>query len=584
MLQRSQVKTLFDLFKQRATLTPKQVAYQYYDETDFHWHTVNWQDAFKQSLVFRNALAAEKLAANNRILLILENSVDWVYLAQAAYQLGLVVVAASPLDSLPTLRHIIKDCQPSLIFIETDRLLESLQLEDKLRCVVRKKLHEDTWQSTITHWISHQGDCPSSTKEDITAQQLAMILYTSGSSDTAKGVMLSHESILNNAEACREAMHISASDKLLNVTPFSHFLGSIIDLNLSMLCGIPFIFNRALGMVSETIRHTHPTLFTCTPFILEWAYSNLIKQHPRLRQYIEDYLDYQNGLSPWKISFLFWGLIQRKLRKRVKQDYQVTVQKIFSVGVPLSKYTKTLSRVLPLPIFEGYGTTEAGGIVSLNIPDQSKAHSMGKPLNNNQIAIDEAGLIKIKTNSIMLGYWQANQSTLPATQTEWLATNDYGNLEDGYLFLTNGRSSKIQLANGVCVFPKPIEDQLCSDSLFNNVVLYGEQQSKLTAICEMDLLRWENFAGQYKLKKTYTAAESISDKQLQGILFTRINTLLQKVVGAPRIDYILPVFSDWQNEDLLDSQGQILRETIIEKFAKQLALIYENQYPFVPTR
>jgi len=584
MLDRSKIKTLPDLFHQRAALTPKQTAYQFYDEEKANWQSICWQDLYKQTLSYRHALASENLSENSRVLLILENSIDWVCLEQATLQLGLVVVAASPLDSLQSLRHVIEDSEPAIIFIESDRLLESLQLNKQIKCIVRHKLLPDSNVSELCQWINKFKHKSSEANRSIEAIDPASIVYTSGSSGTAKGVILSHEAIINNAQASMEAMGVSEEDKILNVTPFSNILGRVVDYYLSMFAGVPLVFNRALGRIDESMKRTHPSLMICTPYILECAYSSLINQNRRLKQYIEDYLDYTNGIGNWKFSFLFWKITQYNLRKIVHRDYLFNVRAIYTAGAPLSGNTRALINILDIPIFEGYGLTEAGGLVSINTPENNSPGSVGKPLKNVQIKLADDHSIELKSNSTMLSYWHGETIPNVFDQNSWLKTGDEGLLEKDVLFLSSRRSSNIQLANGHCICPEPLESRLKSDSIFNNVLIYGNQQVKLTAICEIASSKWEDFAQSFGLTTNYTPSELIHNERLQGIFFTRINALLQSVPDSPRIDYILPTFNDWQEDGLVNAQGVINREAVHDYYASQLALIYEQQYPFKPKR
>lgn len=572
MLERAHVKTLPELFHKRVAQTPKQIAFQFFDESAANWRSITWRDLYKKSLSYRHALASEKLEKGSRVLLILENNIDWICLEQATLSLGLIVVAASPMDSLQSIRHIVQDCDPALLFVTSDRFLESLQLTNK-RCIVQDKLLPHSNVIELKQWITDNERFPSQPANSLRASDVASIIYNSGTNGKAKGVMLSHEAIINNAQACRENMLIMESDTLLNVTPLSHILSRVLDYYTAMLVGVPVVFNKALGKIDESVKKTHPTLMTCTPYILECAYSELLKRYPRLKNYIESYIDYKNGITGWKLSFLFWNMTRRSLQKNIRQNFLFSLRAIYTSGSLLSNKTRSLASILGLPIYQGYSRTEAGGVIAFNTPADNKPRSVGKVFDAESIKLTGDGSLLLKNDSLMLGYWKDTYLETILDEQGWLKTSDQGRMENGFLTLANPQSSVIQLANGHCVFPEPIENRLKDDSIFENVLIYGQDKVKLTAICQIATEKWQEFASNYNVTST-------NQERLQGILFTRINALLQTVPNSPRIDYILPTFDNWTDEGFINAQGKVDRLLVETHYANQLDEIYQQQYPF----
>ncbi|MDX1812452.1 MAG: AMP-binding protein, partial [Gammaproteobacteria bacterium] len=348
MLERSQVKTLPEVFSKRVAQTPMKLAYQYFDKAENKWISINWRELYVKSLAYRHAINAEKLAPGSRILLAIENSIDWICLEQAALQLGHIVVAVSPLESLQRIRQIIEDCEPSLAIFESDRLLESLQLTKKPRCIVLNKYLSDFKAPLLEQWLQENKDQSSTANNSVSESDIATIIYTAGTSGVAKGVMLSHQSIINNALTCAQMFSTNENDKFLSVTPFSHIMGRVVDYYQSMLIGAPLVFNKALGMIEESVKRTHPTILNCTPYILECAYHDLIKPHPAAKKGIEKYLDYRNGIGSWRFSFLLKPFLLYQLKKHIRQHLLVSLRAIYTGGASLSNTTLALINELDL--------------------------------------------------------------------------------------------------------------------------------------------------------------------------------------------------------------------------------------------
>ncbi|MDX1812362.1 MAG: hypothetical protein R3240_10470, partial [Gammaproteobacteria bacterium] len=176
------------------------------------------------------------------------------------------------------------------------------------------------------------------------------------------------------------------------------------------------------------------------------------------------------------------------------------------------------------------------------------------------------------------GYWQLTDKVV--NENNLLMTADSGDVKDGYLHLISHNKHGIQLANGHYVYPEPVESRLQDDTIFENVVIYGENQAKLTAICRIAKHEWQTFLNSFNISDDSPLENEQRQQRVQGILYTRINALLQSVPNAPRIDYILPTFNDWLEDGLIDTSGKVNRPAVEEFFAEELRQLYTQQYPF----
>ena len=166
----------------------------------------------------------------------------------------------------------------------------------------------------------------------------------------------------------------------------------------------------------------------------------------------------------------------------------------------------------------------------------------------------------------MLGYWKDNK---PDNSIEWLETQDIVRIEDEYIFIDGRKNQTIHLSTGEAILPLPIERQLTQDNLFENVMLFGENQEKLSLLCQLNAEEWQVFLEKYAKRKELRS-EEFTDR-LKSILLVRINALLQSIPGHPHINLVFPTLETWSAENgLLNAQGKVNRERVREYFTKEI--------------
>ena len=579
-IQREQAQTLYDLFKARVDSTPYDPAYSFYDKDTQNWKNIRWVDAYKQFIKVRNALASEQLHTGDRILLALPNGINWITIEQAAHYLGIVVVALPATESAANINHIIDDVDPSLVFIDTDNYREAVSSHitnhNKKTKIISLNQRESNPESTyFNSWLSNNCRFSSFSSQEvcINKESLATIIYTSGTTGKPKGVMHSHNSLLNNAFACTEKINITRNDILLSVTPVSHIMERIAGYYAPMITGSSVAFSKAPGTVLEDLNETNASILISSPHIIDCSFQHLLSKHSFFRKTVDQYIDYLNGLDKYRLKFFIWPLVQKKLSKTIKKEFLGNLSQIFCGGSSLSNEVILAAKMLDIPLLQGYGSTEAGGIVSVNTTNEQQYRSVGKPLNNVTVELDEDQELILKSNSLMMGYWQNEESTKQAIIDGKLHTGDLARIENNFIHLTGRKSQLIQLANGTKVSPQPIEEKILTDRLFKKVSLFGANHEKLTLICQLCENTWAEFAAANNRPNKST------ESRKHTLLSIRINTLLKSLPGHHYIDFILPTFETWDAENgLLNLQGEVNRENVEQFYSEELRGIYEDIY------
>jgi len=561
LIQRGEVSTLDELFRQRVNKTPKSTAYLCKNTSDSQWHEISWETLFQKILQVRNALASTGVQAGERILLVVNNSLEWVLMEQAAYEMRVIPVSLSANSAASTIHYIAQDLEAKLVVVESGGLIPTLKnhgyfSSGKTKLLALNNLQHDQQQYNFHLWLSQNLKHPVPEKPQIPPESLATIIYTSGTTGKPKGVMLSHQALLNNAFACIEKIKLNEKDRLFSVTPVSHCLERVAGYYAPIIAGASVSFPNSAGDLKQQIKESKPTILITAPALLDIAYQKTT----------------DNGeLSSFNSLLGFYQ--KNRLKNRIKESYLESLRVIFTGGAKLPEHIVSLSKELKLPIVEGYGLTEAGGIVTTNLPNQNCYGSVGKPMTSAKITIADDGEILIRSNSLMMGYWKNDALTEKALKRHELFTGDIGHFSNKNLYITDRKDQNIHLLTGEKVSPIPIEQRIRQDNLFKYAMLYGENRTKLTVICnlnghELNKLKQQPFNAD-------TDEDVVSNSSLTKLISVRINTIIKQVPNHKPIEIVIPTLEPWTEQNgLINAKGVINRQNVEEKFRKIIEKTY----------
>ena len=575
-LKRSNVTTLPTVFRSRVDTSPKNEAFRFFDTQTQCWKSINWIEAYQQMIQARNTLANENFQVGDRILLTMKNSPEWIYVEQAALYLGLVVVALPPNLPPGNICQIAEEVDAKIIFIDSDNIWHALQANTYLEnnsvtVVCYSQINEIHSAIYFKEWLQNKSIGKTETPTSATNENsLATIIYTSGSCGRPKGVKHSHKNLINNAYACLDRIEVNDQDKMLSVTPISHCLERIAGYYVPMIAGATIVFPKNTDSILGDLAESKATILVTTPHRLDRAYKLLLDHLIISSNLVDQYLNYIHGTEKWRLKFLFWPIIRGIIESKAKNLLLNQLKFVISGGSALSPKIISLSKFLNLPVLQGYGLTEAGGVVSTNSINQNLVFSVGKALNNTQIRLSEDHELLIHNNSLMLGYWNDKKSEI--RPEDWLKTEDLVRLENDYLFIEGRKNETIHLSTGEAILPSPIEQQLRQDALFENVMLFGDNKESLSLFCQLNLDTWQTFRKKYAKRKELKS-EVFTDR-LKSILLIRINAILQTVPGHPHIHLVFPTLDPWNLENgLLNAQGKVNKKAVEAFFDKDINLI-----------
>ena len=309
--------------------------------------------------------------------------------------------------------------------------------------------------------------------DEVLPDDLAFIVYTSGTTGKSKGVMLTQNNVAADVTATCRVMY---AENFIAFLPFHHcfswgsaLFASCVFTEWGYIC-------PSLRTLENDIKDYHPQNFSAVPLAVETIYKKI--WYTAKKQGKEEIL--KKGLKISKLLMKFGIDIRRKIFKEVIDNLGGNLELIICGGAYLDpKYEQGLTD-LGIQIINGYGISECSPIVTVNRIDNCKFGSAGLPIPCNEVKINEpnsdgVGEIYVRGSNVMKGYYNDPEATAEAFDGEWFKTGDFGRLdEDGFLFFVGRKKNLIVLSNGKNVSPEELEDKLVSIDYVKEVVVYGE--------------------------------------------------------------------------------------------------------------
>ena len=579
--------TLPGLFRERVRRSPHLPAYRFFDAINGAWIETSWAGMARDVDRWQAALAAEGLKTGERVAVMARNSRFWVAFEQAALGLGLVVVPVYPEDRGDNVGYIIDHSEVRLLLIggaeQWQRLSGHLDGKRTLRRIISiADLDEakDKRVEFVRDWLPR--DFKAVTPPAMAADDLATIVYTSGTTGRPKGVMLSHRNILSNAWACLQVFPVEPHHVFLSFLPLSHTLERTVGFYLPMMAGASVAHARSIPDLPQDLRAIRPDGLISVPRIYERVYSrikeSLGQQSPIARHLFRLAVD--SGWSRFECSqgrarpgllWLLWPVLKRLVADKITARLGGNIKVAVSGGAALSPEIGRTFVGLGVPILQGYGLTEASPVVSVNRPDDNIPASIGPPLPGVEVRIGPDDELLVRGESVMQGFWKDAEATRRVIdEAGWLHTGDKARIEDGHIFITGRIKEIIVLANGEKVSPMDMEIAIAADPLFDQVMIVGEAKPFLSALVVLNEAQWRRFAKEHGI-----TGGGANSEQSQKLLLDRISACLHTFPGYAKVVRVTSLNEPWTVDNgLLTPTMKGKRMRITERYAEQIEQMY----------
>jgi long-chain acyl-CoA synthetase len=585
IISTTEAKTLYGLFRERLRRSPDAIAYRFYDAINEVWMDYSWNMMARDITRWQSALKKEKLMPGDRVAIMARNSRFWVIFDQAALGLGLVTVPLYTDDRVNNVEYILEHAGVKLLVIggslQWQRLHEQIKELKTLERIISIGQLSNTDEKRLeimSLWLPEEtGDLVD---DDVNPDELASIVYTSGTTGLPKGVMLSHKNILSNSTSGIKAIPITSNDIFLSFLPLSHTLERTVGYYLPMMSGATVVHARSILNLAEDLKVIRPTILISVPRIYERIYARI---HDRLQtksSYVQNifiiavnigwqYLNHQQGRGKHYFAVCLWPLFKKLIASKIEDQLGGRLRVAISGGAALAPEISKFFVGLGLPILQGYGLTEASPVVSVNRLDVNIPTSIGTVLPDVEVKLGEQGELLVKGNSVMLGYWENKAATKEVIDREgWLHTGDKAVIKEGHIYITGRLKEIIVLSTGEKVPPLDVELAVMTDGMFEQVMVIGESRPYLSALVVINRM---------KLDQLLETKESCSEKVIEELLQQRMNDKMKSFSGYMNIHRVTYMSEQWSVENgLLTPTMKIKRNKIKERFSTEIEKMYEG--------
>lgn len=535
---------------------PQKVLYrQYVKET---WHDYDVATLIALVSRWQAGFSAAGLKPGERVALCMKNSVQWVAADLAAHGLGLVVVPLYVDDNADNLAWCIQNSGARILIADHLRFLPVLQKSlTQLPQIVLTRgvatspaLGLDDWLPTAAEGFSIIEQSPDA---------LATIVYTSGTMGRPKGVMLSHRNILTNITGIIDAYPVYEADSLLSVLPLSHMFERTAGYYLPLYVGAVVIYCRGINELAQDMAEQRPTVIMGVPRLFERILKRIDER--LASSPLKRWIFHQAAKSGWRrfkkeMRFydpLILKTIYPKIAKPLSERLGGRLREAVVGGAALDQRVAETLIGLGIPLLQGYGLTEASPVVSVNRVGRNDPASVGEPLRDVEIKLNEFSELLVRGPTVMQGYWANTGSAPGPVDAEgWLNTGDIVELKENRIYIRGRSKNILVLSNGEKIAPEDIERAIMHDAVFEQVMVVGEGKPYLTLLAvvrdgdEQDLLR-------------------------------RANQQIKHLPRWARIRRVIIAEQPWSLETgLMTPTLKIKRNAVYERFLPRIETVYRN--------
>ena len=596
--------TINEVFKNRADKYKERLAVE--KKLNGRWEKVTWRDYYDQARSVGLGLYSMGIKKGDMIAILSENRLEWVFTDMGALGIGAVVVPVYTTLVAEEVKYIAENSGAKVLFVENRMQLEkALSFVDEVDTLEKIIVFNNNDAKNSHSAVMSFDDLVAAGKEniekpalfetlatDVTPDDLATIVYTSGTTGVPKGAMITHKNIMAVIRSLDsiEPKFAYDTDQTVPLLPLSHVFERVAGHFYGMYVGLTASYAESIDTFVVDVKEKRPTVVLAVPRVCEKVYQRILGQ-------VEEQ-------DAWKQKMFHWGynigleisaLREKKkpiplvLGLKYKLAYTLIFKKLADAlggrvrwmtasGAPTSRDIILFFNASGITVIEGYGMTESCAPATMSNLNDYKIGTVGKPIPNVEVKIADDGEILIKGDNVFAGYWKMEKETKNAfTPDGYLMSGDIGQFdEDGFLSITDRKKDLIITSGGKNIAPQKIEGIFKFDPLFAQFIVVGERKKFLSALVNINLEQAERLAAQQNIG--FSKPEDLLDnKEFLKIIDTHIaekNQQLARYETIKKYRIIRDEFSQEGGE--LTPSLKMKRNVIYEKYSDLIDEMYED--------
>lgn len=571
---------------------------------DGAWQSTSWNEAAQQVAMLAKGLKAMGLNSGDRVMLVSENRPEWCMADMAIMAAGCVTVPTYITNTERDHQHILDNSGARAVIVSDAKLAKNL-LPAVLRATGEKKVIGIDAAAKVgqaSRFDYYQwADLVSGTQQQIdeavadmryTAgkmkrDDLACIIYTSGTGGAPRGVMQHHGAILHNVKGPVEVIkHDFGWDDevFLSFLPLSHAYEHSAGQFFPIGLGAQIYYSEGLEKLSSNIEEVRPTIMVVVPRLFEVLRTRILKTVQKQGKVANYLMERALTIGEKKMQgnsrkrdMPMNLLLDRALRPKIRKRFGGRMKAMVSGGAPLNPDIGIFFDSLGLTMLQGYGQTEAAPIIACNRPRTGiKMDTVGPPLIDTEVRIAEDGEILVRGELVMHGYWQNPEETARVLKDGWLYTGDIGHIDAaGRIVITDRKKDLIVNDKGDNVSPQKVEGMLTLQPEILQAMVVGDKRPYISGLIVPDpewALEWARENGK---KYDFAALQKLPEfKSAIRAAIDRVNNDLSVIEKVRRYDFADEQFTI-ENEEMTPSL-KIRRHMIRDRYQDRLNALYKS--------
>lgn len=600
MIAMTQPHRLFDCIELQLTKFPKTDMLA--GKENGQWRSYSTEEVKQTSLKLAAGLRALGVSENDmttenrdKVAIISNNRPEWLITDLAVQQSGAILVPIYPTTNPLEIEFIFNDAGVKYVFVSSQDLYEKIKgVQPKvptLQDIFSFNPIEGTrhW-SEVLNMATEEGIADvEAVKQRIGKHDLATIIYTSGTTGTPKGVMLSHNNIVQNALLAKESFPFvdNPQGKALSFLPLNHIFEKMISY-IYLFSGIGIYYAESLETIGANLQEVKPDVFATVPRLLEKVYEKIMAKGAALtgikKQLFFWAVDLGKKYDNLKSGGFFYNLQLSLANKLIFSKWREAlggnIKYIITGGAACQERLLRIFNAARIPLYEGYGPTENSPVISVNRMGKGmmKLGTVGPPVKGVEVKLMPDGEICVRGESVMVGYYKRPDLTAEAIIDGWLHTGDIGVFEDNNKFLriTDRKKELFKTSGGKYVAPTAIENKMKESRYIEQIMVVGADQKFVGALIVPSFANLKPWCGENGVP-TDSNEQMVRDPKVIEFfkaIIDGLNTSFNHVEQVKKFE-LLP--TDWTVETgEVTPKLSLRRKAIMDKYKDAIDRIYSE--------
>jgi long-chain acyl-CoA synthetase len=570
------------------------------------WQEVSWEQYWDHVKDFCLGLTSLGLQKGQNVSILGDNCREWIYADLAIQSAGAVAVGVYPTNPARQVEYIVGHSDSVMVIArdqeQVDKILEvkaGLPRVKKIIVIDMKGLrHYEDPRILPFAEVERLGrefarESPVLFEELLSQTQpddVALMVYTSGTTGPPKGAMLTHRNLLAIGTGFSRVLLISDGDQVVSYLPLCHIAERLLSVILALSVGYTVNFAESIDTVQESLYEISPTVFVGVPRIWEkmaTAIQIKMKDATPLKQInFKIWMGMAKGISDRVLAggkfgpgvrFLHWLGHVFLYRSILDKLGLLGVRLAISGSAPISPEILKFFHALGLRICQVYGQTEGSGVSHVHLGLDRKIGSVGKTLPEVECRLLEDGEILTRSPMLFKGYYRDPQATAAIRGDGWLHSGDLGKLdEDGDLYITDRKKDILITSGGKNIAPSEMENRLKFSPYINEAIVLGDGRKYLTALIQIDLENVSKWAKEQKI--AYTTFKSlVSHPEVYELIRREVQEANKEFAQVETIKKFLLLDKELDHDDdELTATLKVRRKTIEKKFTELIESMYRG--------